>query len=84
MPKNDQIQLWFQPEIQANPQIQQNNLVQNQQQISGTTQQIIQQNNSVQSQQPVQETTQQDAEKQVQETKKRLSRLNKISAWKII
>lgn len=41
MPEDNQIQTWFQPEIQTNPQIQQNNLVQNQQ----TNQEIVQQNN---------------------------------------
>lgn len=41
MPEDNQIQTWFQPEVQTNPQIQQNNLVQNQQINQG----IVQQNN---------------------------------------
>ena len=41
MPEDNQIQTWFQPEIQTNSQIQQNNLAQNQQINQG----IVQQNN---------------------------------------
>ncbi len=67
MPENDQIQHWFRPEIQANPQIQQNDLVQSQQQIPGATQQLIQQNNPVQNQQPIQGITQQIIQQNTQQ-----------------
>lgn len=40
MPEDNQIQPWFQPEVRADPHIQQNNLVQNQQ----TNQEVVQQN----------------------------------------
>ena len=75
MPEDNQIQTWFQPEIQANPQIQQNNLTQNQQIIQDfSQQQIIQQDNI----ENVQQESQQTTKNQVQETKKCPSRFTKI------
>ena len=44
MPEDNQIQPCFQPENQVNPQIQQNNFIQ-EQQVQGDSQQVSQQNN---------------------------------------
>lgn len=45
MSEDNQIQPWFQPENQVNPQTQQNNFIQEQQQVQETSQQVDQQNN---------------------------------------
>lgn len=66
MLEDNQSQPWLQPEIQVNPQIQQNNLVQSQQ----TNQEVVQQNNV--------ESAEQDLS---QNSKPHKSWLNKVLGW---